>query len=313
MNPLLSKDDLVVIGRQGGIVELMNLSDGSVDRIQIDHPYDNIRQVNFNPTKELIVVAAYCLRYYLPQYLIYSTVTKKCLCKIQYNSNKHITDPMVEWSPDGHVLALSRGDTISIYNTDSWSLLSTIPNDYGLWDFTWSPCSTMLATAFHHNTQVWSISEKPTLLQTIESDFSVVRWGPDGKYIACLKKQDHVIQFIEAKEWKVINTAESKYNCVNFEWNLAGDRIAVNYGDSIVIWDVSDLSHVTTLCALSGGRDYLIGNVDWSPDGTRIISSGPDCKTVVWDVKDQKLIYESKNNWTLCVRWRSPYDCYTYP
>ncbi|GEM_PF-1472251 len=139
-----------------------------------------------------------------------------------------------------------------------------------LTSITWSPDGSKLATASRRNDTethepeiyIWDVSTGERLL-TITDRFGLfndIAWSPDGRQITAA-------------------------NAANYEYNL-------------LVWDASNGEVLATFEGSGGasrrsfGEPGGIRNVDWSPDSTRIITTGYDGKVDIWSMISGQIVSE---------------------
>jgi WD40 repeat protein len=158
------------------------------------------------------------------------------------------TDPItiLQWSPDGSLLASSAG------GWDSKDLAVRV----------WSKDNAHYHTLFGHNAPVQAIAWSPdgTILATGSTDQTIRLWDVDG----------HWLKTIEANKGGVFDLDWSPDGKLLASASLAGTR-----DNTIQIWDADGTLLHTLPTEYSGGK-FL--NVEWSPDGQYLAGGAVDYK-----------------------------------
>ncbi len=138
-------------------------------------------------------------------------------------------------------------------------------------------------------------------------DIWTVAWSPDGKYIAS-SGDDPTIHVWDVKTGQDVFTytghrGKGQYtSVVALAWSPEGDRIVSastqndtnGYKPDIQVWNVKSRRLITSYAGHNPapGHYNTAGSVSWSPDGTRIVTSGIyDGTTQIWNAQTGANIY----------------------
>ena len=165
----------------------------------------------------------------------------------------------------------------------------------------WSPDGSRFATGSDdHTIIIWDgNSEQPlTALKGPDGPVTGLVWSPDGSHLASLydpKSIDNPIII-----WDVINgqpsvvlTATNGLDGINnIDWSSNGTKIAAVTAYNSLVWDLNHKEIISRLMGhlvgLAAASDII--DVSFSPDGSRLASSGDDRVVLIWDLAENKPI-----------------------
>jgi WD40 repeat protein len=153
-------------------------------------------------------------------------------------------------SRDSRRIAVSYGQEIRIWDTESYILIALLRVDPGLTlqDVTWNADGTQIAAAASNGTvQVWDVPQ-------------------------------------EAPQRVSVGTPlQAHQGAINqLEWDANGERVAtIGVDMALNIWDARSGVQLATL---SGGHTADVISVAWSPDQRRIATGSCDNTIVLWDI-----------------------------
>lgn len=137
-------------------------------------------------------------------------------------------------------------------------------------------------------------ANRPYHVLTLPGDMGVYNrtaWSPDGKYLAVSASIGKAVAIL----WDMVDyreicrlTREKREACTTHDvaWSPDGTRVVISRGvahrsecHSIEVWDIRTEAILFQLAGHQGDP----GAVDWSPDGTAILTVGMDGKAKIWD------------------------------
>ncbi len=228
------------------------------------------------------------------------------------------------FSPDSHTLAASRSS--NSWTTDDtnqiilWDITDPVnPRQLGtplassdLLDvrkISFSPDGKSLAVlgTGSPSFEIWDITSRKSTSEKFGNDqYQDIAFSPDGRMLAiggCAEfdcKQGEIILWDVLAGHPSLPTlhghTDSIYSLA-FSPNgnmLASGSCANSINDhcvrgDIILWDVETRQPIQTLAQMQG-HDDAVKYVTFSPDGTRLISSGYDKSIIIWDI-GSKIIY----------------------
>lgn len=180
----------------------------------------------------------------------------------------------VAFSPDGAILASGSGDhdnNIQLWQVNDGTLLQTF-DGYKSYSskasIAFSPDGSLLASSGSGDDSIWlwRVSDG-SLLETLKAGTSGVdclAFSPDGSLLA--SGSGSTIKLWQMSDGNLLNTLDVGASSLAFSPD--GSILASGSGNTIKLWQMSDGNLLNTLVV-----DVAISNVDFSPDGTTIVSS----------------------------------------
>lgn len=159
-------------------------------------------------------------------------------------------------------------------------------------DLDFSPDGKLLASGSGHGKLVfWRLSPgaSPEIAFTIEADHEIItaiEFSPDGNYLISGGVDDRIILWdvnsgAPVREF-VPETGSSDVYSLAF--STESRIIAAGYSDgSVRVWDQQSGRELLTLHGHSG----IVTRVAFTPDGKRILSTGQDARTILWDIDNE--------------------------
>jgi WD40 repeat protein len=224
------------------------------------------RSLQKNPTNEAALLRLSGLMTYSPW----------CLPARVLRQSNYISG--LSLSPDGQRIATSAKDGVHIWDWQNGRLLKTFTN-FGGADFS----SQGQLLAFSTNGGVVVDPESGQLLSRF---YSGVTFSRDGKRLM-LSLETNAIRIVDTKTDKTINEMER----IGYPGDLSpdGGKVAVASDKTVRIWDCQS------------GRSLLLAHtdkvrdVDFSPDGTQVLTTSEDKTTRIWDSETGNLLKSLKH------------------
>lgn len=196
-----------------------------------------------------------------------------------------------------HLLSASADSTVRLWSLDTFSaLVSYRGHNQPIWDVEWSPLGIYFATASADRTaRLWS-TERVNPLRLYAghlSDVDCLNFHPNSLYLAT-GSSDKTCRLWDVQRGACVRLFvghQSAINCVKISPDGkylasagAGNApSAAASGDdcSISIWDLGSGRRVKKMW----GHSAPILSLDFSADGSLLVSSGADCQLRCWDVR----------------------------
>ena len=219
------------------------------------------------------------------------------------------------WSPDGSILAVGLerdGPTVIGHPRDgSYSSrpapASNSPPRPDLdveWGVAWSPDGKRLAAAGERILRVWDSALHPQPFAAATPDAWCLDWSPDGKRLA-RGKQDGTITIYDAATGTPLHVLRGHGTSRRFSGTPGCHGSPPEAGTEMIrIWDSSTGQE---LCALQT-HNCIVRDLDWSPDGWRLASTGGDGSVRIWDASPADRFLKRHEDlrervWTLVRRY----------
>jgi WD40 repeat protein len=208
------------------------------------------------------------------------------------------------WSPSGeHILSTGEGGA-RIWNASSGEEIQIfIGHDQPIFFAEWSVSGEQIITAGPDGTaKIWDVASEMEILEipAEEGAYDNLAWSPDGTRIARnFFGEGYPVNVYDAFSGELLLSfpTDHDYEVLTISFSPSGDRIGTStFGDATVkIWDATDGDLVTIFEGHENEGDEWRGlpNPRWSPDGTKIVSSGASAIRI-WDAVtgEQEMIFE---------------------
>jgi WD40 repeat protein len=225
-------------------------------------------------------------------------------------------------SPDGKTIAVAGDLSVSTYNFNSlqeiWSspveqieIVTQPPMPWGQGDVVWSSDGSQLATLSGIGVSVWD-AKTGELLHTFKERpnyINSIAWTQDGRLVAF----SFILDNGQIVFWNV-QTGEELFNrkgATSYAWIPQGNLLALELDNKeIIIWDIRTNKQLYS--PLEVCDSYCPGQMVWSPDETRLATTGILDTVIVWDVQTGKQLLMDKimgNHQALAMAW-SPSNNY---
>jgi len=185
------------------------------------------------------------------------------------------------FSPDGTRLALVAGDTLRVYNTTTWALITGTPViTVNLSCVAYSPDGTKLAVSSQtvpylrvYNTADWTtVSGTPAVV----GQPNTLAFSPDGTKLAVGVAPSPYLYVINTSDWSLVTVAAQPAAVIRLAWNPAGTQLATAVTGS------ARILNTTTWAVVVGAPTTAVGTAagfSYSPDGTKLAAvsnAGPN-------------------------------------
>jgi WD40 repeat protein len=192
-----------------------------------------------------------------------------------------VTGGAVDWSPDGRHVATEGpegSDGFDIRDADTGDVVRSlaVPGS-DVADLQYNPDGTVLATTDRDGTtHLWNPATGE-LLTSIEGSGLLARspsFSPDGSLIAVASPTESRVRIFDVATGSVVLDTRSVRGANATSWSPDGTRLAVASAHEPVgaVLDVSSGDIISTL----DGHFAALSDIEWSPDGLAIATSGND-------------------------------------
>jgi len=211
-----------------------------------------------------------------------------------YSTNPWTTNA-VSFSPSGSHLA-SGGGGIKIINTSSHAIEAIIGHNSSINSLSYSPNGSLLASGNNDgNVEIWNTVtwENIESLTNHSGDGNLVSssaFSPNGSLLAT-SSNDKTVIIWDTNSWEIVQ--QLTFDVQFSQWAVAfspdGSLLAsTGDGGEIFIWNTSNWSNIQTLVHSNALNPERINSLDFSPDGSYLVSGGGgfDRKVILWNVSN---------------------------
>jgi WD40 repeat protein/serine/threonine protein kinase len=152
-------------------------------------------------------------------------------------------------------------------------------------DVAWSPTGRFVAMSYLYANApvlIWNAATGE-VVKSLPVGNSRLAWTPNGDSLACTSGGIQIFDVETGK--KTSHLKVSIPNCTSIAYSPDGNYFATGHEDKTVrIWDIASQQVLHTL----DGHTWSVNRVKWSPDGTKLVSSGGN--THCWDTRTGALL-----------------------
>ncbi|ODQ66112.1 WD40 repeat-like protein [Nadsonia fulvescens var. elongata DSM 6958] len=217
----------------------------------------------------------------------------------------------MSWNTVGTKVALGSNDrNIRIWSADRTDDRSVVLikncHTLGISDLHWDPINVdRLASCSNDGTvNIWDIKTKASIKVLKPGNGNIiVKYSPDGKYLAAVRKDDVVVIF-DTTDWSVLCTVKETTEVYSFDWSNASNAFATGLASGNVrIYEVimrkktgqSDENaleaneHIqmdARLVNILRGHRTAASSIKFDPQGKYLAIGGKEGIVSLWDLND---------------------------
>ncbi len=296
-------DSLIASGGLDGNIIIWNTSNGEIVHLLRHQPFNQLTSLSFSPNGSIL---ASCGQYWFrnpPGSENWSAETSIHLWDVcsglLLKTVKKIDTQFqgIIFSPNGKLIAFCENAFNETYSVKVWNMSSDKflyfgEHNHDINTLGFSPDSTLLASGSGDTTiKIWNVSSG-TLVKTLTEHTDAVnsvKISLNGQILASASDDSSIILW-NVSSGAVIRTLNG-HNRRVWSVDFSNDGRLVsgegeydryfpprNHNASIKIWDVSTGNEITTLI----GHKNVVWSVDFSSDGTKIVSGSWDWRVKLW-------------------------------
>jgi WD40 repeat protein len=192
------------------------------------------------------------------------------------------------WNPTQNQLAFSLGKYVQVWQAEIGIVTTLNFENSSVLDITWHPDGTQLTVAGYQSIKVWSVldwDDDPTSVE-IGTASTLIRWSPDGKYIASsnIDKTIAVIEWGNPLPW-IMRGFPGKIRQLTWTDTIiqqGAPLLASSSTDSIVVWERHPDDSIGWEGRVLGQHDARIEAMQFQPQTALLASAGADGWLVLW-------------------------------
>lgn len=199
----------------------------------------------------------------------------------------------VAWSPDGNrFIQYGNNKSIIIWDANSGSKLFTMVEPSGFYPSAfWSPNGKMILSYSNKIATIWDANSGNSL-SSLNGHTGVINsanWSPDGSRIitSSMDSTSIIWDAISGLMLKKLKGHKDQVNHAN--WNFDGSQVVTASNDKqLIVWNSytgDSILHINHI--------YKFNSVNWSPDGTYLLSNSGNSFDI-WDPVSRKHIFEKE-------------------
>ena len=195
-----------------------------------------------------------------------------------------------KWSPDGSFLAAGTMDgRVFLLDADSMDFKQEMYHGERVQSLRWSLDGRRLASVGERYLRVWDVPHNVLLINETVEAYSIIYIGlsPTGRFlIYSLREALHIWDLDRGEMYAELPHSLEVGAVTSIQWAWSPDErqlayvlqgYGVNVGD-LRIWDVGRREDIAVLYGHSGE----MAGVSWSPDGSRLLTTGYDGTVHIW-------------------------------
>lgn len=182
---------------------------------------------------------------------------------------------MLAGALDGtHLAVVDQLNAIGIYDLETGNALSIDPEGQIL-TLEWSSAGSVLLVVADGEIQLWD-AESGEKMFTLQSAFTDFAFSPDDTRLAISNGENQFVLW-DVETGQLLDTVQTDYNFRFIDWSPNGDLMLINR--------VGGMSFLSTETWEEVHFIEADGVARWSPDGTRIATSGSNGIIRIWGIQ----------------------------
>jgi WD40 repeat protein len=191
--------------------------------------------------------------------------------------------PSLAFSADGHWLAMSTGNDVYVFDTQTWTLVRNI-SGLGIHSLGWDPKGPRLVTgSAEGDASIWVIptGERAHHLRDLGESIDAVAFSPDGRLVAA-GARDGAVQVWDAASAKLRSQSNQLRNKVlSIEFDRTSLLIAAaSWTGSVAVSEAASGTPVTVL----DGPTAKVRVAHFDPSSQRVVGASWDGTARIWGV-----------------------------
>ncbi len=199
----------------------------------------------------------------------------------------------VRWSPHSDTFLSTAGKKMRLWSATGAMLQEYPEQTSTVVDVAWSPASEKFVAACYGGLTSWRAENTiPVHKYKWKGSTLVIKWSPNGKYIAT-GDQDSTVHFWITKNGKSLQMHGYPTKVLELSWDTTSQFLATGGGGSVTVWNCEPSPAGTTPLQLNGHQNYLTA-LAFQPKGLLLLSGDKDGKLSLWDVANKGKFQSSK-------------------
>ncbi|MBX3745794.1 MAG: protein kinase [Verrucomicrobiae bacterium] len=220
-------------------------------------------------------------------------------------TDAHLGD--ARFSPDGRWLAVGRSNNVTLFYTEDGHIRRVLPIPDPVRDLVISDDGRLLASSSVAGVLVWNPETGDLLsrMHPLSSYVSHLALAPDGRrYAATVPEPPQVLVFDVETGRAVLDPLAYEGSVVGTEFSPDGRRLAAaTVSGQVLLWDLPEIPRSAEGTRLlravrrhqTGRHEGVIWMLQFSHDGTRLLTASNDRSARLWDVESGTLLAEFRH------------------
>ena len=184
----------------------------------------------------------------------------------------------VAYSPDGKLLAIVAGQTVTCYDPTTLAKVHSVTVDAAIGPIAFSPDGSTMALGAGAAVRIWRLGDTTARrVQAEQGSVAAVAFSPDGQMVASLSDRVYLWSVADGMLQRSFGAGQG----LDLAFSPDGEMLVVGQAGTASVWRAGDGSPVREL-----EQSYSLYDVAISHDGQTIAGSNNQANVVFWRTQD---------------------------